>query len=138
MSTPTPPERCPVCDGVALTDYKYTNGLPMQRGYICGATWKPTVGENNTNWFRLCKFVMTAALRTGATLTPSPREVARDALVESSAKMVKALERFNRSIDWVELDDEHDQDAAINDLHMTAVVFEGDYAAYRATLDAAA
>lgn len=90
IETPPPPERCPVCDWAE--DHRNTkNGQVIAVYYNCGARWARYT-DDSVNWVAPCDHAMTAALRTGATLTPSPLELARDKLVEAAVAEQAAYE----------------------------------------------
>lgn len=80
--TTTPPERCPVCGWVE--DYRKTDESRVTDVYYnCGAHWvRYTHGKSD--WVDHCPHAMTAALRCGATLEPTPLETARQALVDAA------------------------------------------------------
>ena len=80
----TPPETCPVCGADVLTQGLDQEGAVYVRDYACRATWATyrTAANPNHPWHSPCSHAMTAALRCGATLEPTPLETARAALVE--------------------------------------------------------
>lgn len=79
----TPPETCPICGaGRKEEDFQFNNGT-WSREYACGGEWRSQSRTDPQPHFnKPCPYAMTAALRTGATLTPGPLEVARDELVQ--------------------------------------------------------
>lgn len=83
-ATQTPPEKCPIC-GMA-EDWRDTDeGRVTRVTYMCGAKWAQynahRVPLSPPEWVSDCSHAMTAALRVGATLEPTPLELARDALL---------------------------------------------------------
>lgn len=81
MSTQTPPERCPVCGDADQLNYQ--NDRVHYRTFGCGAEYHVGAAPGK-NWYRGCGWAMTAALRCGATLHPTPLEQARAALVDAA------------------------------------------------------
>lgn len=55
---------------------------PFGYNFVCGAYWTTMAG----GWEFSCQHAMTACLRVGATLTPSPAEQARERLVAMAAE----------------------------------------------------
>lgn len=92
--TTTPPERCPVCG--ASEDWRDTDDGRVNRvTYMCGAKWAQynasRVPLSPPEWVSDCCHAMTAALRCGATLEPTPLEQARAALVDAAVAWWKTL-----------------------------------------------
>jgi len=81
-----PPACCPVCGaGVYSTDDNAAGQI--DRVWLgCGATWA-MYRDCSTGWKEQCPHAMNACLRTGATLHPTAREQARDALVEAGRSL---------------------------------------------------
>ena len=111
--TQTPPERCPVCgweeEGRNTDEGRVTNVF-----YMCGAMWV-SYSHGATEWLQPCVHAMTAALRVGATLQPTPLEQARQALVDAALRFDAEYQKFSSSIyaeDW--------PDAAEAEFHSTA------------------
>ena len=76
----TPPDTCPVC--LKVVERTWTD--PAEARYQCGAVWI------EGDWHKPCPHAMTAALRVGATLHPTAREQARDALVAAAVEYKNA------------------------------------------------
>lgn len=71
-----PPKTCPVCKAV------WNIQSAGRTVYECGAVY---IWARNF-WDYQCPYAMTAALRVGATLNPTPRELAEKALVAEAIK----------------------------------------------------
>ena len=100
----TPPETCPVCGADVLTQGLDQEGAVYVRDYACRATWATyrTAANPNHPWHSPCSHAMTAALRCGATLEPTPLETARAALVDAAVVVAHA---FPATRDFPENDD---------------------------------
>ena len=131
MTTPdtatVPPERCPICGETAHQVFSDRKG-PWGRRFACGADWLET-----GKWYAPCKYAMDAALRCGATLEPTPREVAREKVLWMAEKLVKRLRKYKPLMDVSELVDDEDEDSDTIDLHMDSVLFISHMDDYRAT-----
>lgn len=123
-TTPTPPECCPICgDRIKETGEAFVT-------YVCGATWATyrTMANRDHPWHYPCRHAFTAALRCHATLEPTPREQARDALVEAAVKWRNAVYEVANS-DSAGLEDAHFERARAADNLLNMVK------AYRALLE---
>lgn len=125
-TTTTLPARCPVCGDTDRTVFADRDG-PWGCRFKCEATYFETGGWSS---FRSCKHAMTACLRTGATLTPTAAEMARDTLVARSLRLAKRLAKYKPLIDVSDLEDDDADDSATINLHMDVVSFLADADAY--------
>ena len=88
----TPPEKCPVCGAKNLGWRKVSAQDWRVFRYQCGANYAPpgTI-DVGADWYKPCPHAMTAAVRCGATLEPTPLELARTALVDAAVKWLNAV-----------------------------------------------
>ena len=87
------PEQCPVCGAAGHK----SKAQPISH-FDCGAYWywskhDPLCAEIGP-WWKPCPHAMTAAVRCGATLEPTPLELARQALVDASVNRRKAMDAY--------------------------------------------
>lgn len=89
MSAMTPPDKCPIC-GLAMIDDMPNASDGPRRYFFCGLVWKTPVNQYGDHYYGACASATLAALRCGATLHPTAREQAREALVAAAAEYKNA------------------------------------------------
>lgn len=77
----TPPEKCPVC-GAGPNGKGFENSQRII--FDCWAVF-------DNGWIKPCPHAFTAALRCGATLHPTPLELARQALADAAVAVANAM-----------------------------------------------
>lgn len=92
----TPPERCPICQSAILD--RVARVVTTATSYDCGLVLREYNDPSKlSEWLGHCRHATAAALRTGATLAPTPLEQARTALVDAAVEAVEK-ERMNHGL----------------------------------------